>query len=80
VIDETQQNTKNYIAKLFPEMHSTISLSDLILIYKELDLDADGQVSKKEILHLFEQNRGILVTLFSKKIVKALQRLNEQTM
>jgi hypothetical protein len=61
-------------------MHSTISLSDLILIYKELDLDADGQVSKKEILQLFEQNRGILVTLFSKKIVKALQRLNEQTM
>ena len=61
-------------------MHSTISLSDLILIYKELDLDADGQVSKKEILHLFEQNRGITVTLFSKKIVKALQRLNEQTM
>ena len=78
-LDNTKNDTANRIAELFPEVNSTIGVPELVSILKELDIDGNGQVSKKEIQELFKKNRGIVLVLFSDNILKALTRLNKQT-
>jgi hypothetical protein len=71
-IDDTQDTTKNKIAELFPTTNSTIGIEELKKVYRELDIDKDGEVSRKEIYQLFNDNKGIASIPFASEILVSL--------
>jgi len=78
-IDATQEGQTSKITELFPNENSTIGIDGVKSIYNEMDIDNDTEVSKKEILQLFMDNKAIASAPFSNEILEGIQKLNQLT-